>query len=698
MQAPASSTTAVASTSAASATGGRTLREVTLEEPIRYGVDDPIERWLNDLLCLNCTQAVPRLTGGVPHPSQCELWCVERDTLFSSHAASESFLQRMMALYVASHYKNSPNDLQLMSDAPAHQLFVLLGPRTDPSSLPDIFCVLQVCLEGAISRASVMGGLGRGERAAGDLVPWTVAQQFASAEFAQLSGARVVRIATHPEVVRMGYAKRAMQLLVDYYEGRMAPLVDAVPAPVKRRQREGEVEVEGGEGGLLTEAVAPRAVLPPLLQALGDVPPPTLHYLGVAYGLTAPLFGFWAKAGFQPLYVRLTPNALTGEHTCVMLRVMNRGQGIGKEMEMREGWLEEFVADFRRRFVHLLSYQFRAFDAGLALSLLREGQDAGAAEGKAAAGEGVASSPERRWSSFLPSPLTWAEVSSLLTEFDLRRLESYADNLVDYHLVLDLLPVLAGLLFTGRMAVHLSFTQQAILLALGLQHKAVEAVAKELSLQVQQVLAQFNKAMRKCSQCLRGVVDAGKQAATQAAKGKQKQLTSPQTNGSALHSDAVESKRGDGDEVEDGEEGEEQGDEEEEESPAAEAEVDGAAGVDESHPQPASTFGAPLSRSMDAELNSAALKAKAALRERQKALLSSSSLQQFAIKGGDERWDEELKGLGEGKVRVSIRTDEKVEGKRRVVHDSSHKRKNREAGEGLGATKSRSGKKRKVKQ
>lgn len=32
-----------------------------------------------------------------------------------------------MALYVASHYKNSPNDLQLIADAPAHHLFVLLG-------------------------------------------------------------------------------------------------------------------------------------------------------------------------------------------------------------------------------------------------------------------------------------------------------------------------------------------------------------------------------------------------------------------------------------------------------------------------------------------------------------------------------------------------------------------------------------------
>ena len=40
----------------------------------------------------------------------------------------QAFLQRMMALCVASHYRNTPNDLILMSDAPAHHLFVLLGP------------------------------------------------------------------------------------------------------------------------------------------------------------------------------------------------------------------------------------------------------------------------------------------------------------------------------------------------------------------------------------------------------------------------------------------------------------------------------------------------------------------------------------------------------------------------------------------
>ena len=32
-----------------------------------------------------------------------------------------------MNIFVSSHYKNTPNDLQLLSDAPAHQIFVLIG-------------------------------------------------------------------------------------------------------------------------------------------------------------------------------------------------------------------------------------------------------------------------------------------------------------------------------------------------------------------------------------------------------------------------------------------------------------------------------------------------------------------------------------------------------------------------------------------
>jgi N-acetyltransferase 10 len=177
----------------------RSLREITLSEPIRYAQGDHVERWLNKLLCLDAT--LPRASSiqGTPHPSQCQLLQVNRDTLFSFHPVSEKFLQNMMALYVASHYKNTPNDLQLMADAPAHQLFVLVPPiEENAGRLPEILCVLQIAFEGQISRESVMNSLSRGQRAGGDLIPWLVSQQFQDNDFAGLSGARVVRNATKP--------------------------------------------------------------------------------------------------------------------------------------------------------------------------------------------------------------------------------------------------------------------------------------------------------------------------------------------------------------------------------------------------------------------------------------------------------------------------------------------------------------------
>jgi len=69
----------------------------------------------------------------------------------------------------------------------------------EPNSLPEVLAVVQVALEGEISKQSVQAQLNRGERASGDLIPWTISQQFQDSDFASLSGGRIVRIATHPD-------------------------------------------------------------------------------------------------------------------------------------------------------------------------------------------------------------------------------------------------------------------------------------------------------------------------------------------------------------------------------------------------------------------------------------------------------------------------------------------------------------------
>ncbi|KAF9254986.1 DUF699-domain-containing protein [Marasmius fiardii PR-910] len=492
--------------------GSRSLLEIKLTVPIRYSDGDKVESWLNTLLCLDATLPTPSSSAlsGCPHPSKCTLYRVNRDTLFSFHPASEAFLQRMMALYVASHYKNQPNDLQLMSDAPAHELFVLLPPLNDDDDddentktavLPHPLAVIQVALEGQISKDAIMDGLSRGLRAGGDMIPWLVAQQYQEGRFAELSGARIVRVAVDPEMGSMGYGSRALQALNEFYSGDYVNL-DEVEKAEEQYPDPGIIEPSTS---LSTDKPTVRSAnaMPPLLQRLSEIKPAQLDYLGVSYGLTGPLLRFWKRLGYVPLYIRHTASDLTGEHTCVMVR------GLNSTPEGELEWLGEFAADFRTRFIALLSFpKFREFSCVLGLSILESINQCKNVKEIDSQGGGV-------------KALTPALLSTILSPFDLKRLESYGNNMLDYHVILDLMPTIASLFFQRRLTktsgqpqvesnqeksssgyISLSAVQSAVLLGMGLQRKSVEDVEVELSLPVSQTLALLVKVIRKISKRL----------------------------------------------------------------------------------------------------------------------------------------------------------------------------------------------------
>ncbi|KAK0535959.1 N-acetyltransferase 10 [Tilletia horrida] len=528
----------------------RKLKELTLTTPIRYSAGDPIEAWLYQLLCLpaadleaaSSSSSVPKPLASPPHPSECELYLVNRDALFSFHPASEAFLQSMMNLYTASHYKNSPNDLQLMSDAPAQRLFVLL-PRNPSSSsknggVPEPLAVLQVALEGHIARASVLNALARGTRGeAGDLIPWTLSQQFQDPEFAsQLSGARIVRVAVRTECARMGYGRRAIAALREFYAKAWtdAGAGKGSASGAGSGSKSAFVSLSGaGAGGspaqqpqLQSESIAIRsgASLPALLHRLSTLPTPPekLDWLGVSYGMTPALLRFWNKAGYVPLYVRQTPNEITGEYSAVQIRSVldpadaaaaaAAGAGAGAVGGAAQpSWLGAFAADFQRRFLSLLGYRFREWDAVTALTVL----------------ENVSSTPSTTTTTTTKmQPLELAELRVHLTPFDMKRLEGYANGNVDYGIVVDLLPSLSALYFSRKLyalddatgttvttstpemrntPLKLSALQSALLLGLGAQRKEPADLQAELDLPAAQVLALFSKAVRRIVACLRDV-------------------------------------------------------------------------------------------------------------------------------------------------------------------------------------------------
>uniref|UniRef100_A0A1I8J7S6 RNA cytidine acetyltransferase n=1 Tax=Macrostomum lignano TaxID=282301 RepID=A0A1I8J7S6_9PLAT len=201
--------------------------------------------------------------------------------------------------------------------------------------------------------------------------------------------------------------------------------------------------------------------LPPLLSALTERRPEPLHYLAVSFGLTHDLTRFWKRAGFAPLYLRQTPNAITGEHSAVLLRHLATNDAPHPD------WLLDYFVDFRRRLIYLLAGDsLRRLPVAFALELVRH----------------------RQLQARRPPVLNSARVEQSFSAYDLRRLSDYAAAQADHYLITDLLCPLARLYFAGDLGEMggLTVTQQAILLGCGLQMKSADSVAADLSMPVSQ--------------------------------------------------------------------------------------------------------------------------------------------------------------------------------------------------------------------
>lgn len=194
--------------------------------------------------------------------------------------------------------------------------------------------------------------------------------------------------------------------------------------------------------------------------------------------------------------------------------------------------------------------------------------------------------------------LTKEDLSTVFSPFDLKRLESYTNNMLDYHVIIDLLPLVADLYFSDRTLVSLSGVQRAILLAIGLQRKAVDDLEKELNLPVAQVLAMFIKTVKKFTNAFRDIERA---AAEKELPPEPRQTGNGETNGDKF---------------------------------------------------------VPLERDLDEEMEEAGDEVVSALKEKQRELINSLDLEKYALGGTDEDWTDALssrrKDVAEGIV-VSVK-------------------------------------------
>lgn len=239
-------------------------RALTLETPIRWAPADPLESLVFRALLLDATPAQP------PPGSRNTLSRLDRDSL----AKDEATLSQLFGLLVLAHYQTRPLDLRMLLDGPNLRVYVLR--RKDR-----IIATALAAAEGGMADVDLRHAIHQGERRPrGHLLPQTLSAHAGIEDAPALRYLRVVRIAVHPALARLGLGKRLLRGL----------------------QRDGRRD--------------------------------GFDLLGASFGATPELIAFWSACGYRPAQIGTSKNAASGEHALVMLRPLSpAGRGLAIRAE-----------------------------------------------------------------------------------------------------------------------------------------------------------------------------------------------------------------------------------------------------------------------------------------------------------------------------------------------------------------------------
>ncbi|MHA2329460.1 MAG: GNAT family N-acetyltransferase [Candidatus Hodarchaeales archaeon] len=237
--------------------------ELSLSQPIRFLESDLIEQLLFSTFFLNIEPIPSEIAEKTLVANSTELLEYnDPELLFSKKGAS--ILKNLFGVLISAHYRNQPNDLLMIADSGKHFLTGLYGKNLQENEI--LLVSSQLAREGSMNEQEI-SQTASGKFIEGNLIPSIAIRHF-SKEFAKLHGLRIVRIASHPNLINKGYGRIAMELLIKRYH--------------------------------------------------------LFDWIGVSYGVTVQLMKFWAKFGFNAVHIRPTKTPETGEWNIVVIKPISQ--------------------------------------------------------------------------------------------------------------------------------------------------------------------------------------------------------------------------------------------------------------------------------------------------------------------------------------------------------------------------------------
>ncbi len=259
-----------------------------MEEPIRYGKDDPVERWQFRVLLLDAEpDELDEQDLAYIKEQRFEYLKLDPETLFTKE--NEKLLRSLFGIYVLAHYRNEPDDLGMMADAPHHSIRALRLPSGK------IVAAVQLAEEGPIP-FEYLDSLLRGGKIPGNIIPDRLLKHARLRDIGNGVGWRIVRIAVHPAVQGRGIGSYMLS----------------------------KVEEEARERGY--------------------------HWVGSGFGATEELLRFWIKNGYVPVHISPDRNPVSAEYTVLVIKPLDERWKLIVEAinrEFREKVLESLHDTYR---------------------------------------------------------------------------------------------------------------------------------------------------------------------------------------------------------------------------------------------------------------------------------------------------------------------------------------------------------------
>lgn len=233
------------------------LKLLEMITPIRYAENDPIEKWLFDVLLLDAEPAdIDNNDLNDINNDKLSYLIVKPEDLFFK---DEQLLRQIFGIYVQAHYRNEPDDLALIADAPHYII------RAIKTSKGKVVSASLIAEEGGLNYEFCKSLLLE-DKTKGNIIPDRIIKHYRIVDFGTLKGWRIVRIATHPMLQNKGLGSKLLSF----------------------------IENEGIDK--------------------------KLDWIGSGFGINLELANFWAKNGFPIIHMSPDRNPISGEYTVLVLK------------------------------------------------------------------------------------------------------------------------------------------------------------------------------------------------------------------------------------------------------------------------------------------------------------------------------------------------------------------------------------------